>query len=327
MGLLINGTWSEQWYDTDATDGNFVRQQSLFRNWVTRDGTPGPSGNGGFHAALNRYHLYVSHACPWAHRTLIFRHIKGLKKAIGVSVVHPLMLDDGWTFETNFPGSTGDTLLHKKLMREIYLESEPSVTTRVTVPVLWDEQQNCIVSNESSEIIRMFNSAFNHLTDNHLDLYPKSMRQQIDQVNDWIYRDINNGVYKVGFSTTQRAYNEAVKQLFAALEKLEALLKNNRYLIGHVLTEADWRLFTTLIRFDPVYVGHFKCSTKRIQDYPAIHAYMRELYQMDGIASTVHMDHITHHYYASHTMINPTQIVPALVAQDLWQPHGREALS
>ncbi|WP_414827590.1 glutathione S-transferase family protein [Alteromonas sp. H39] len=310
MGLLVDGKWQDKWYDTDSNDGKFKRESSSFRNTIsTETGAEFPPQSG-------RYHLYVSLACPWAHRALIFRKLKALESHISVSVVCPDMLGEGWTFE-DYPGATGDTLYNKDFLREIYLMDTPDVTTRVTVPVLWDKQKKCIVSNESSEIIRMFNSAFNDITDNHDDYYPKSLRTEIDTVNEMVYHDINNGVYKSGFATTQDAYEEAVYTLFKALDTVEERLKQQRYLVGDTLTEADWRLFTTLIRFDPVYHGHFKCNIRQIADYPAMFAYMKSLYQHPGIAETVNFDHIKRHYYYSHTMINPTQVVPVGPSQDL----------
>lgn len=326
MGLLIDGKWHDDWYDTESTGGRFQRQQSTFRNWVTPDGSPGPSGEGGFPAESGRYHLYVSHACPWAHRTLIFRKLKGLSDHIGVSVVHPLMREDGWTFATDFPGATGDQLMGKRFLREIYTAADPKATTRVVVPTLWDRERETIVSNESSEIIRMFNSAFDAIAGQGPDFYPEALRSQIDAINAPIYENVNNGVYKAGFATTQAAYEEAVTALFAELDRLDALLARQRYLVGDRLTEADWRLFTTLVRFDPVYVGHFKCNIRRIADYANLFPYARELYQMPGIAETVHFDHIKTHYYASHPTINPTGIVPKGPEIDWAEPHGRDHL-
>lgn len=326
MGLLVAGKWSSQWYDTKKSDGHFVRDTARYRNWVTVDGSPGPSGNGGFVAESGRYHLYVSFACPWAHRTLIFRQLKGLTEHISVSVVHPLMLDQGWTFETDFDGATGDEVLQKAKLYEVYLHSDPKSTGRVTVPVLWDRQTDSIVSNESSEIIRMFNSAFNDLTGNVLDFWPKALRDEIELVNADVYKNVNNGVYRSGFATTSDAYEQVVQEVFEALDRLELRLTDSRYLLGHTLTEADWRLFTTLIRFDAVYVGHFKCNIRRIADYPALSAYMRELYQMPGIADTVNMRHIKYHYFASHLNINPTGIVPLGPKQELGLAHGRDHL-
>ena len=326
MGLLIDGVWSTEWYDTSRTGGHFVRDTARFRNWVTADGSAGPSGDGGFAAESGRYHLYVSYACPWAHRTLIFRQLKDLTGHISVSVVHPLMLDEGWTFKTDDQGATGDTLLGKSFMHEIYTTSDANVSGRVTVPVLWDKKQGCIVSNESSEIIRMFNSAFDHITGNELDFWPVEMRDEIEIVNLDIYENINNGVYRTGFAGTAEAYEESVTKLFDALDRMEARLIGNRYLMGDRLTEADWRFFATLIRFDPVYVGHFKCNIRRIADYTAISGYMRELYQMDGIAGTVNLAHVKGHYYASHRTINPTGIVPLGPVLNYDEPHGRANL-
>lgn len=327
MGLLVDGTWVDQWYDTKSTGGAFERQASQFRSWVTADGAPGPTGRGGFRAESGRYHLYVSHACPWAHRTLIFRQLKGLTRHIDVSVVHPLMLDKGWTLATDFDGATGDPLFGHDFLHQIYTQAEPDVTTRVTVPVLWDKAEGTIVSNESAEIIRMFNSAFDGVTGNDLDFYPDTLRPRIDEVNARIYETVNNGVYRSGFATTQSAYDAAVTALFESLDWLEALLSRHRYLAGDRITEADWRLFTTLVRFDPVYVGHFKCNIRRIVDYPNLWAFTRELYQWPGIAETVDMDHIRYHYHASHDTVNPHRIVPAGPSIDFTTPHGREAFA
>ncbi|MEM9735366.1 MAG: glutathione S-transferase family protein [Pseudomonadota bacterium] len=326
MGLLVDGTWHDKWYDTKSTGGKFVRQDAGFRNWVTADGSPGPSGEGGFKVESGRYHLYVSYACPWAHRTLIFRALKGLEEHISVSAVHPLMKENGWEFRTDFAGATGDDLFGHDFMHQIYTRAKPDVTTRVTVPVLWDKQQGKIVSNESSEIIRMLNSAFDGLTGNTLDFYPEALRDGIDAWNEKIYHAVNNGVYKSGFATTQEAYEEAVTTLFARLDELEAHLAQNRYIMGDRLTEADWRLFTTLVRFDPVYVGHFKCNIRRLEDYPNLWGYMLELYQWPGVAETTKMDHIKVHYYASHETINPTGVVPVGPDLDLMAPHGRDRL-
>ena len=326
MGLLIDGVWSDAWYDTKASGGKFVRDEARHRHWVTKDGKAGPSGDAGFAAKAGRYHLYVSYACPWAHRTLIFRHLKDLEDMIDISVVHPLMLGDGWTFETDFNGATGDRLMGKPFMRDIYTTSYDKVSGRVTVPVLWDKEQNCIVSNESSEIIRMFNSAFDDITGNRLDFWPEDMRAEIEQVNQAIYHNVNNGVYKSGFATSSDVYEEAVTACFTTLDEMEARLSQSRYLMGARFTEADIRFFATLIRFDPVYVGHFKCNIRQICEYPNIYGYMREIYQMRDIAGTVFFDHIKTHYYTSHTMINPTQIVPVGPVQDLLSPHGRDHL-
>ena len=326
MGLLIDGVWHDTWYDTKSTGGAFQRKASQFRNWVTADGSAGPSGDGGFKAESGRYHLYVSYACPWAHRALIFRKLKGLEDHIGVSAVHPLMLDKGWTLADDFPGATGDGVLGKDYMHQIYTQAQPDVSTRVTVPVLWDIQSGKIVSNESSEIIRMFNSAFDGITGNTLDFYPEHLRAEIDAVNAPIYDNVNNGVYKSGFATSQEAYDTAVTALFAELDRLEDRLSRQRYLVGGQVTEADWRLFTTLVRFDPVYVGHFKCNIRQLKEYPALWAYTRELYQWPGVAETVNMDHIRHHYHRSHETINPHRILPAGPVIDFMEPHGRDGL-
>jgi glutathionyl-hydroquinone reductase len=326
MGHLVNGEWSSEWYDTSKTGGAFKRDTSRFRNWVTADGSAGPSGEGGFKAEAGRYHLYVSHACPWAHRTLIFRAIKGLDGLIDVSVVHPDMLDDGWTFATDFDGATGDQLHGARFLREVYLRADPKISGRVTVPILWDKQRNTIVSNESSEIIRMFNSAFNHLTGNTDDYYPEALRDRINALNDRIYDAVNNGVYKSGFATTQAAYDAAVVPLFDALDWLEGHLATHRYLAGDALTEADWRLFTTLVRFDLVYHLHFKCNRRRIVDYPNLWGFVRELYQRPHVADTVHFDHIVRHYHYSHDTINPNRILPINPVLDFNAPHGRDAI-
>ncbi|ODT78320.1 MAG: glutathione-dependent reductase [Pelagibacterium sp. SCN 64-44] len=310
MGQLIDGKWSTQWYDTSKTGGKFVRSQAGFRNWITADGSPGPQGTGGFAAEADRYHLYVSLACPWAHRTLIFRKLKELEKLISVSVVSPKMPDEtGWTFKQD-EGSTGDALFGKETLWQVYTEADPHYTGRVTVPVLWDKKTNTIVSNESSEIIRMFNSAFDELTGNSDDYYPEALRGEIDAINARIYDDINNGVYKAGFATTQAAYDEAVSKLFDALGWVEALLGESAYLTGDTITEADWRLFTTLVRFDAVYVGHFKCNRRRIADYPNLSHYLKALYEVPGVKETVDLDHIRTHYYWSHVTINPHRIIP-----------------
>lgn len=326
MGLLIDGKWEDQWYDTKSTGGAFKRSEAQFRNWVTSDGSAGPSGDAGFKAESGRYHLYVSHACPWANRTMIFRALKGLEEHISVSVVHPDMLGEGWTFASDFEGATGDTLFGTEFARDIYIKAQPDVTTRVTVPILWDKQRETIVSNESSEIIRMFNSAFNELTGDQQDFYPEALRGQIDEINKRVYDEINNGVYKSGFSTTQKAYDNAVHTLFEALDWVEDILSKSRYLTGDQVTEADWRLLTTLVRFDPVYHLHFKCNRKRIIDYPNIWAYTRELYQWPGVAGTIHFDHIVRHYHYSHDTINPYRILPINPEIDWQAPHGREAL-
>jgi len=323
MGQLVNGRWEPVWYDTASTGGAFRRSTAGFRNWVTADGSAGPTGTGGYAAGSGRYHLYVSYACPWAHRTLIFRALKGLAPHIGVSVVHPDMLAEGWTFGTDFPGTTGDALFDLPFLRDLYTRAVPDVSGRVTVPVLWDRQSNTIVSNESSEIIRMFNSAFDGLTGNTDDFWPLPLRAKIGRLNTRIYDEVNNGVYKAGFATTQAAYDAAVVPLFAALDWLEARLAGHRWLLGDVLTEADWRLFTTLVRFDSVYHLHFKCNRRRIVDYPHLWAYTRALYQHPGVAETVRMDHIVRHYHCSHDTINPYRIIPINPVPDFLAPHGR----
>ncbi len=322
MGVFVDGVWHDQWYDTGKSKGAFEREPTRFRNWITPDGAAGPSGKGGFPAAAGRYHLYVCLACPWAHRTLIFRKLKQLDGLISVSTVSPLMGAVGWTFEES-EGSSGDAVNHAKTLGEIYLKADQKYSGRVTVPVLWDKKTNTIVSNESSEIIRMFNSAFDALTGDRSDYYPLALRGAIDRVNDIVYAGINNGVYRAGFATTQEAYEEAFDNLFAALDTVEAILAGHRYLAGNAVTEADWRLFTTLVRFDAVYVGHFKCNKKRIADYPNLSNYLRELYQVPGIAGTVDMHQIKTHYYASHRNINPTGIVPKGPELHFDAPHDR----
>lgn len=324
MGLLVDGTWHDTWYDTTATGGKFQRSEAKFRNWITVDGAPGPSGRGGFTPDSGRYHLYVSLACPWAHRTLIFRQLKGLADHISVSVVHPDMLDKGWTFETDEDGATGDRLFGHDFAHQIYTRADPEFSGRVTVPILWDTQDKTIVSNESSEIIRMFNSAFDGLTGNTDDYWPADLRADIDPVNARIYDTLNNGVYKSGFATTQQAYDDAVHPLFDTLDWLEQRLSSHRYLMGDQITEADWRLFTTLIRFDPVYHLHFKCNRRRVVDYPNLWAYTRELYQWPGVAETVGMAHIVRHYHYSHDSINPHRIIPINPMPDYMAPHGRD---
>jgi putative glutathione S-transferase len=326
MGQLVDGKWHDVWYDTKSSGGHFVRSTAKFRNWITADGAPGETGEGGFKAESGRYHLYVSLACPWAHRTLIFRALKGLDSHIGVSVVHPDMLSEGWTFEADYPGATCDLLHGLPFLRDIYTRAKPDVSGRVTVPVLWDRQRETIVSNESSEIIRMFNGAFDAITGNTLDFWPDDLRKEIEPVNARIYDTLNNGVYKCGFATTQEAYDEAAEPLFDTLDWLDARLASRRYLMGNRVTEADWRLFPTLVRFDAVYHGHFKCSRKRIADYSALWDYARELYQWPGVSGTVNFDHIRRHYYYSHESVNPHRIVPLAPAIDWTVPHGRDHL-
>lgn len=310
MGLLVEGRWHDTWYDTKGNEGKFKRQASLFRNEV--------SSNSEFTPDSGRYHLYVSLACPWAHRTLIMRELKGLAPHISVSVVNPKMREHGWTF-LPYPGATGDMLYQHQYMYQLYQRVDSNITSRVTVPVLWDTHTQQIVNNESAEIIRYFNSAFNTVTGNEDDYYPAALRSEIDAVNEWVYHDINNGVYKAGFATEQNAYEEAVTQLFAALDSVESRLSNHAFLVGDTFTEADIRLFTTLIRFDPVYHGHFKCNLKQIKDYPATYDYMKRIFRMPGIAETVNFDHIKTHYYYSHTMINPTGVVPVGPSLSLWE--------
>ncbi len=323
MGLLIDGVWHERWYDTGSTGGRFVRKESGFRNWVTADGSPGPTGRGGFRAEAGRYHLYVSLACPWAHRALILRALKGLEATVTVSVVHWLMGDDGWSFATG-PGVVSDPVLEAGYLREVYLAADDRYTGRVTVPVLWDRETATIVSNESAEIIRMFNAAFDGVGAAVGDYYPEALRGEIDDVNARVYDTVNNGVYKAGFATTQEAYEEPVGPLFDSLDWLEGILSRQRWLVGGALTEADIRLFTTLVRFDPVYAGHFKCNLRRIVDYPALSGFTRDLYQLPGVAGTVDLEHIKRHYYESHRSINPSGVVPAGPLLDYAAPHGRE---
>lgn len=326
MGLLIDGKWADKWYDTKSTGGRFERKESAFRNWITADGSAGPSGEGGFKAEPGRYHLYVSLACPWAHRTLIFRTLKGLEDMIDVSAVSPLMKENGWTFRDDFPGVTPDPIHGAEFAHQLYTAADPAYTGRVTVPILWDKKKGTIVSNESAEIIRMFNSAFDGVGAKPGDYYPKPLRAEIDAVNKRVYDTVNNGVYKAGFATEQEPYEEAVAALFDTLDMLEDRLSRQRYLAGDRITEADWRLFTTLVRFDPVYVGHFKCNIRRIADYPNLFSYVRELFQIPGIADTVNLDHIKNHYYRSHETINPTGIVPVGPDLDLDAPHDRDSI-
>lgn len=323
MGLLINGKWLDQWYDTKSSDGKFIREDSQFRGWAG-DTELENSSDSSWPSESGRYHLYVSLACPWAHRTLIFRKLKGLEKHISVSVVSPDMLADGWKFEIE--NQLEDQLYGNRYLHQLYTLARKDYSGRVTVPILWDRESKTIVNNESSEIIRMFNSGFNRLTQNRLDFYPRHLRERIDRTNAWIYDQINNGVYKTGFATSQAAYEEAFNALFAGLDRVESMLQQQAFLAGEYLTEADWRLFTTLIRFDAVYVGHFKCNSRRISDYPAISNYVRQLYQVPGVAETVNFAHIKRHYYFSHKTINPTQIVPIGPEQNYSVPHDRGAV-
>jgi putative glutathione S-transferase len=322
MGMLVDGKWQQEMVRA-TPDGKFLRKDAQLRNWITADGTPGPSGEGGFDAQPNRYHLYVSLACPWAHRTLIYRIEKGLADMIGVSVVHPFMHTDGWAFEPG-PGVIPDEINGASCMHEIYTRADPGYTGRASVPVLWDKQKQTIVSNESAEIIRMLNSAFDKVGAKPVDFYPDPLQSEIDELNDFIYSNVNDGVYRAGFAKTQEHYETAVRNLFNALDELEKRLGGKRYLLGDTITEADWRLLPTLLRFDPVYVGHFKCNLKRLIDYPALWAYTCDLYQHPGVAETVDISHYKQHYYGSHESVNPTRIVPLGPEFDYSQPHGRE---
>lgn len=309
MGLLVDGKWMNQWYDTKSTGGKFIRSQAQFRHWVTADGSAGPSGKAGFKAESGRYHLYISLACPWASRTLIMRKLKNLEDHISLSIVHPLMLENGWTFQ-EASGVIADPIHQADFMHQIYTAADANYSGRVTVPVLWDKKLGTIVSNESSEIIRMFNTAFNDITGNTDNYYPEDLQAQIDEMNNFIYPNINNGVYRAGFATSQEAYEEAVTDVFTALDKLENHLQDTDWLVGNQITEADIRLWTTLIRFDAVYHGHFKCNLKQITDYPNLWNYTKRIYNLPGLAETVNMDHIKQHYYGSHKTINPTGVVP-----------------
>jgi glutathionyl-hydroquinone reductase len=321
-GVFVDGVWHSEWYDSSANGGRFIPAEPVFRNWVTPDGSPGPSGKGGFAAERGRYHLYVSLACPWAHRTVIFRKLKELESVISMSVVDPIMGDQGWQFGTG-PGTTPDTVNHKQKLGEIYLLADPRYTGRVSVPVLWDKKQHTIVNNESPEIIRMLNSAFAALTNDRADYYPPELRAAIDKINARVFSDVNVGVYRSGFATTQSAYEEGCRAVFAALDFIEDILSRQRYLVGPRLTEADWRLFTTIVRFDAVYYSHFKCNLRRIVDYPNLSNYLRDLYQVPGIADTVSLDQIKRHYYMSMPAINPTRIVPLGPVLDFSAPHDR----
>ena len=328
MGLLVDGKWQDVWYDTDSTGGKFERSQAQFRNYITADGSAGPSGKAGFKAEAGRYHLYASYACPWVHRVLIYRTLKGLEDMIDVSFVDWFMGDRGWTFQ---PSDQSDTMVKDRLFgleyaHQIYTKADPHYSGRVTVPILWDKKHNTIVSNESSEIIRMLNTEFDGIGAKPGDYYPEYLRKEIDTFNERIYNTLNNGVYKCGFATTQKAYDEAVEPLFKTLDWLENILAKKRFLTGEQPTEADWRLFPTLVRFDPVYVGHFKCSKKRIVDYPNLWGYTRDLYQWPGITDTINMSHIRKHYHLSHESINPCRILPIGPDLDFNAPHGRENL-
>jgi putative glutathione S-transferase len=323
MGLLVDGVWQQEGQRTK--DGQFIRPTPRYRNWVTPDGSPGPSGEGGFAAESGRYHLYVSLACPWAHRTVIYRKLKALENAISMSVVSPDMLQDGWTFNKD-EGSTGDDVNGKSKLSEIYLLADPKYSGRVSVPVLWDKKRKTIVNNESPEIIRMLNSAFDAFTNVHTDYYPEPLRGEIDRLNDLVYANINNGVYRAGFATSQPAYEQAFRNLFDALDEIEHILSTKRYLTGSQITEADWRLFPTLIRFDDVYYGHFKCNWRHIYEYPNLSNYVRDLYQQPGVAETVSIAQIKRHYYHSQKQVNPTGIVPVGPQLDFSAPHDRARL-
>ena len=325
MGMLVEGEWHDVWYDTKASKGRFVRSESQFRNWVTADGSAGPTGVGGFRAEPDRYHLYVSLACPWAHRALIFRKLKGLEKLLPLSAVNTYMGKEGWTFDPG-PGVIPDSVNHTKRLYELYTLADPKYSGRSTIPILWDKQQRTIVSNESSDIIRMFNSAFDQVGGNDRDFYPAELRAEIDEINALVYTNVNNGVYRTGFATTQEAYEESFDSLFETLDKLEQRLSKQRYLTGNRITEADWRLFTTLMRFDPVYFGHFKCNQRRIVDYPNLWGFARDLYQTPGVAETLNVDYIKMHYYGSHANLNPSGIIPKGPAIDYAAPHDRARL-
>jgi len=330
MSLLIDGALRDDWLESERKGGEFVRRDSQFRHWVTADGSAGPSGEGGFKAEPGRYHLYISHACPWAHRTLIFRKLKGLEEMISLSVVHPDMGDEGWKFASAsgepFEGTSDDTVNGFDYLYQAYTLAQTDYTGIVTVPVLWDKQRQTIVNNESAEIIRIFNSAFDGCGASGPDYYPEALREDIDSINAFVYDNINNGVYRTGFAASQAAYERAFRRLFDALDALEQRLAGQRYLVGAQITEADWRLFTTLVRFDAVYVGHFKCNLRRIADYPNLSGYLRELYQLPGIAEMINFIHIKRHYYYSHTSINPTRIIPLGPKLALHAPHQRQHL-
>jgi len=320
MGQLVDGVWQQDGVRTK--DGQFIRPTTRFRNWVTPDGSAGPSGEGSFAAQAGRYHLYVSLACPWAHRTVIFRKLKGLENVISLSVVSPDMLKDGWTFNKD-EGSSGDNVNGKSKLSEIYLLTDARYSGRVSVPVLWDKQRKTIVNNESPEIIRMLNSAFDAFTNIHADFYPENLRAEIDRINDLVYPNINNGVYRAGFATSQAAYETAFRGVFDTLDEMEQLLSQHRYLVGNTITEADWRLFCTLIRFDAVYYSHFKCNWRRISEYPNLSNYVRDLYQVPGVAETVSLQQIKRHYYGSQRQVNPTGIVPVGPQLDFAASHDR----
>jgi glutathionyl-hydroquinone reductase len=322
MGLLVDGVWQDEQHSARTPDGRFVRPTTRFRNWVTEDGGPGPTGEGGFAAARGRYHLYVALPCPWAHRTVIMRMLKGLEDVVSMSVLEPLYGPHGWRFGTS-PGTSPDSVNGASELAEIYLRADPRYTGRVSVPALWDKERRTIVNNESAEIIRMLNGAFGRFTNVRTDYCPPALREEIDRVNALVYENVNNGVYRAGFATAQEAYEEAFRALFRVLDELEQRLERQRYLVGRDITEADWRLFTTLVRFDAVYYSHFKCNLRRIIDYPNLSNYLRDLYQQGGVAATVNMDHIKRHYYGSQRHVNPTGIVPLGPELDFMAPHDR----
>jgi putative glutathione S-transferase len=322
MGLLVDGVWQDEQHIARTPGGRFVRPTTRFRNWVTQDGSPGPTGEGGFAAARGRYHLYVALPCPWAHRTVIMRMLKGLEDVVSMSVLEPLYGPHGWRFGTS-PGTVPDSVNGASELAEIYLRADPRYTGRVSVPALWDKERRTIVNNESAEIIRMLNGAFGRFTNVRTDYYPPALREEIDRVNALVYENVNNGVYRAGFATAQEAYEEAFRAVFGALDELERRLARQRYLAGKDITEADWRLFTTLVRFDAVYYSHFKCNLRRIIDYPNLSNYLRDLYQQGGVAATVNMDHIKRHYYGSQRHVNPTGIVPLGPLLDFLAPHDR----
>jgi glutathionyl-hydroquinone reductase len=322
MGLLVDGVWQDEQHSERTPAGRFVRPATRFRNWVTEDGSAGPTGEGGFVAARGRYHLYVAYACPWAHRTIIMRTLKGLEDVVSMSVVEPLYGPHGWRFGTS-PGTIPDDVNGASELAEIYLRADPKYTGRVSVPALWDKERRTIVNNESPEIIRMLNGAFGRFTNVRTDYYPEALRAEIDRINTLVYENINNGVYRAGFATSQEAYEEAFRAVFGALDEIEARLARQRYLAGAEITEADWRLFPTIVRFDAVYYSHFKCNLRRIVDYPNLSNYLRDLYQQPGVAATVNMDHIKRHYYGSQRHVNPTGIVPVGPALDFLAPHDR----
>ena len=322
MGLLVDGVWQDERHIARTAEGRFVRPTTRFRNWVTEDGSPGPTGEGGFAAARERYHLYVAMPCPWAHRTVIMRMLKGLEDVVSMSVLEPLYGPHGWRFGTS-PGTVPDSVNGASELAEIYLRADPHYTGRVSVPALWDKERRTIVNNESAEIIRMLNGAFGRFTNVRTDYYPPALREEIDRVNALVYENVNNGVYRAGFATSQEAYEEAFRAVFRVLDELERRLSGQRYLVGSDITEADWRLFTTLVRFDAVYYSHFKCNLRRIIDYPNLGNYLRDLYQQGGVAATVDMDHIKRHYYGSQRHVNPTGIVPLGPQLDFLAPHDR----